>query len=168
MAREFGSKVQKLRKSTGLREQDVIEVFFNTTDKKLEATLNAQAEGLYKTLKVPTLAHLDKMPANAVTIGKEESDNLTIVITRVAAVVDVNALVKQYGKVIGDAVESFVASMDYAVISEYLLEHKGISIGLKDINYPTEVWPDSTRCDVPLQLGKTIFLSTRDRLAASK
>jgi len=166
LARDFMSKVQKLRKSSGLREQDVIEVFWSTTDRKLQEAIE-KSDNLSKGLKVPTVAPLAKMPSKAVPLGSDKTDSLTIVLTRVAAVVNGEALESKYGKRIADALYGFVASMDYSVLSSYLTQEGSIGISLDEINYPNEDWPKGEKVSVQLELGKTIYLSTGQRLSGA-
>jgi len=160
-AREFKAKVQKLRKTAGVKEQDVIEVFYKVKDSAMnEALATVDMRGL---LKVLTVAPISSMPKFAVPIYTEEIPEYTIVLARAAAAVDRKALEAKWGVKVTDAIESFVCSLEYdtAVMA---LEGDGLAVGLGDVNHPDL---DGQRVDVQLTLGKDAFLCAHALLEAT-
>jgi isoleucyl-tRNA synthetase len=153
-AREFAARVQKLRKSSGLREHDEVEVFYG--EGEAAESVAANLEYTNKILKVASLLPMSAMPTSAVVVGREAaSDKLNeIVLTRRTPQLCMSKFVAAYGEQNALLAENFMLSMDFQVAKE-MLEQKIT---------PVEILCGSDVVRFNFVLGDNTFLSVADLL----
>eukprot|EP00656_Telonema_subtile_P055980 TRINITY_DN883_c0_g1_i1.p1 TRINITY_DN883_c0_g1~~TRINITY_DN883_c0_g1_i1.p1 ORF type:complete len:296 (-),score=91.46 TRINITY_DN883_c0_g1_i1:70-957(-) len=155
-SRDFAARVQKLRKSSGLREHDQVEVYYGAGE--AAAAISNHLDYTNSILKVASLLPTDQMPANAVVIGREAGDDtaklLEIVLTRRTAQVSMPKFVALYGEKGARTAESFILSMDFEVVKAMLEENiQSVPIRCGD-----------QTVDFQFVLGENTFLSQADLL----
>jgi isoleucyl-tRNA synthetase len=159
-ARDFAARVQKLRKSAGLREHDEVEVWYGAGE-----AASAIANNLDYTnsiLKVATLMPVECMPDTAVVIAHEidrSGKQVSITLTNRAIALDMDKLTAKYGADQAAIAQAFMSSMDFAVARDMLTEGVGRELVIKRHN------GDDITLD--FELGKNSFLGVAD-LVASK
>jgi len=161
VARDFAARVQKLRKSAGLREHDEVEVWYGEGEAASAIENNLEyANGI---LKVASLLSVSKMPSTAVVIANEKTDGSSqvgITLTNRAVVLDMDKLSAQYGSDQAAVAQAFMSSMDFGVARDMLTEGAGSNVVIKGIT-----GDDMT---FNFQLGQNSFLSVADLVASKK
>ncbi|GLD99903.1 hypothetical protein PINS_up008631 [Pythium insidiosum] len=160
-AREFITRVQKLRKKAGLEVQDKIHVFFQEADG--QSTITAAVKEFAAMVagalgSVPALLALK--PAHSVTIISEEAQfagsSLSIVVARPAVLFAADAVVaKGAGKVAVEDAKAFVASMDYADVKTALSSSGALSFRVLEET-------------ATLKQGEHVFLDAKELAVATK
>lgn len=142
LARELINRVQRLRKTTGLRPHDLFEAFVEPVDEQLEKVLREKADFIVNILGTRILPASRRQPF-AVTIGsdggkrKDVEDKLTVSITRRAF---------SLAPSVSTSVALAVATMDYESTLKTLTESGSLTLTINS-------------AQVTLQNGKEIFPS---------
>lgn len=160
-AREFITRVQKMRKKAYLEPQDKIHVYFSesTKDGNITTALRAFLPMVAGALGT-TPAPLDLQPAHAVTILKEEAQfadsDVTLVVTRPAVFFADDAVLAKVSAVSPTDVKAFVASMEYADVKKVLSEDGAVTVKMLD------------GASATLRQGEYVFLDAKALVAATK
>jgi isoleucyl-tRNA synthetase len=156
-AREFITRVQKLRKKAGLVLQDKIQVYFAEKNGASTITSAVQAfVGMITTSLGTTPAPLALLPAHSVTIITEDADfadsSISIVVTRPAVFFATD--VANGSVAAAEDIKAYVASMEYADVKTALSASSSLEIQIQEHK-------------VTLQHKKQLFLDAKEFAAAS-
>ncbi|KAJ0396637.1 hypothetical protein ATCC90586_002025 [Pythium insidiosum] len=160
-AREFITRVQKLRKKAGLEVQDKIHVFFQEAEGQSTITAAIQEfVGMVASSLGSAPAPLACKPAHSVTIISEvaqfSGSSLTIVVARPAVLFAADDVVaKGAGKVAVEDAKAFVASMDYADVKTTLASAGSLTFRVLEET-------------ATLKHGEHVFLDVKEFAAATK
>lgn len=159
-AREFITRVQKLRKKAGLELQDKIQVYFAEKEGSKTITTAVQAFiGTVATSLGSTPAPLSLLPSHSVTIIAEEAQfadsSISVVVTRPAVFFAADDAVLANGSgVAPEDIRAYVASMEYADVKAALTSAGSLAIQV-------------TTNKATLQHKQQLFLDAKEFAAAS-
>jgi isoleucyl-tRNA synthetase len=158
-AREFVTRVQKLRKKAGLVLQDKIQVYF--AEQEGSSAITTALKAFLSTVVTPlgtTPAPLSLLPSHAVTIITEEAQfadsSISIVVTRPAVFFAADAALVNGSAVAAEDIKAYVASMEYTDVKAALTTDGAVAIQVQENK-------------VTLRHKQELFLDAKEFAAAS-
>ncbi|DBA03205.1 TPA: hypothetical protein N0F65_003925 [Lagenidium giganteum] len=159
-AREFITRVQKMRKKAGLVVQDKIQVYFSESNEAKPITAAVQKfMGMVSSSLGTVPAPASLLPAHSVTIVTEDAEfadsAIKLIVTRPAVFFAEDAALAKASAIAAEDVKAYVASMEYADVKAALTSSGSLTIQVQ-----------STK--VTLAHGTHLFLDAKDKAAVAK